>query len=61
MAVVSTAECVQPTLELNEDDIEGAHLTDPLDAHTMEQLKWWLLCHGCAYQTSDKKNTLIEK
>lgn len=55
------ADTVQPALELEEKDIEGALLTDPLDAHTVEQLTWWLLCHGCSYQTSDRKKTLTEK
>lgn len=49
------------TLELEESDIQGAYLPDPLDAHTVEQLKWWLSCHGCTYLASDRKKVLIEK
>ena len=31
-------------VELDEDDIPGASLSDPLDKHTIPELKWWLLC-----------------
>ncbi len=33
-------------LLLTEDDIPGASLIDPLDKHTNQALRWWLLCHG---------------
>ena len=32
-------------LDLEESNIEGAYLSEPLDKHTMEQLRWWLLRH----------------
>ena len=30
---------------LTEQDIPGAALNEPLDQHTMPELRWWLLCH----------------
>ena len=33
---------------LAEEDVEGAMLQEPLDSCTVEQLRWWLLCHGIA-------------
>ena len=54
------AVAAQPLLTLDEGDIDGAYLPEPLDKHTVEQLRWWLLCHGCKYQTGDRKIKLIE-
>ena len=48
-------------LDLEESDIEGAYLSEPLDKHTIEQLRWWLLYHDYAYSLSDRKKQLIEK
>ena len=61
MACSTSGEPPQLLLELDETDIEGAYLPQPLDVHTVEQLKWWLLCHGCKYQSSDRKAKLIEQ
>ena len=33
-------------VELTESDIPGASLNEPLDRHTIPELKWWLLCRG---------------
>jgi len=33
-------------VELNEDDIPGASLSEPFESHTIPALKWWLLCQG---------------
>ena len=30
-------------VELNEDDIPGAHLNEPFESHNVQALKWWLL------------------
>ena len=60
MASSTSGEPPQLLLELNETDIEGAYLSHPLDVHTVEQLKWWMLCHGCKYHRSDRKPKLIE-
>ena len=54
----SSTDC---TLELQDSDIEGAYLGEPLDSHTVEQLKWWLLCHGCTTPSSARKPQLIAK
>ncbi len=51
------AEAVQ----LTEADIPGAFLTDPIDRHTMPQLRWWLLCRGVKVPTSWKKQQLVAR
>ena len=33
-------------LELVEEDIPGAILSEPFEAHTNPSLRWWLLCRG---------------
>ena len=35
-----------PTVTLTESDIPGAILTEPMDRHTMPELRWWLYCRG---------------
>ena len=50
-----------PELQLNESDVEGAFLAEPLDSHTVQQLKWWLTCHGCKYPSSERKPQLIAR
>ena len=34
------------TVVLDESDIEGATLEEPLEIHTIPKLRWWLVCHG---------------
>ena len=46
MADTSDAGSTPVVVELTEDDIPGAALTEPLESHTVYALKWWLLCHG---------------
>ena len=48
-------------LTLEEDDVEGASLEEPLDAKTIPQLQWWLLCHGIVTPSSEKKAALINR
>ena len=48
-------------LELTQDDILGAQLSEPLDSVTVPSLKWWLLCRGVQALSSWKKAKLIEK
>jgi hypothetical protein len=48
-------------LTLEEDDVEGAALEEPLDAKTIPQLQWWLLCHGIETPSSEKKAALINR
>ncbi len=38
-------------VELTESDIPGAALSEPLEVHTVQALKWCLLCHAW-YQAS---------
>ena len=47
--------------ELNEEDIPGAILHEPLESATLHALRWWLLCHGIQARTSWRKAKLIEK
>ena len=42
-------------VELTEDDIPGAALSEPLESHTVPSLKWWLLCRGTKTLPSWKK------
>ena len=58
--------CCVPTtsavvLTLEEEDVDGAAIEEPLDARIIPQLRWWLLCHGIEAPSSDKKATLIER
>ena len=34
----------QSLLGLDDTDIPGAHLDEPLEAHNIAALRWWLLC-----------------
>ena len=58
-------DCVPKTsavvLTLEEEDVDGAAVEEPLDTRTIPQLRWWLLCHGIEAPSSDKKATLIER
>ena len=46
---------------LTEQDIPGATLNEPLDQHTMPELRWCLLCHGIQVTASLRKNQLIKR
>ena len=48
-------------VELTEADIPGSALSEPLEASSIPQLRWWLLCHGICAPTSWKKQRLIER
>ena len=48
-------------LTLEEEDVDGAAIEEPLDTRTIPQLRWCLLCHGIEAPSSDKKATLIER
>ena len=48
-------------VELDEDDIPGASLSDPLDKHTIPELKWWLLCRNIKAPSSMKKAQLVDR
>ena len=43
--LADTAISTPVVLDLEENNIDGEYLSEPLDKHTMEQLRWWLLCH----------------
>lgn len=49
------------TAELSENDIPGASLTEPLEAHNVAALKWWLLCRGIKVKSSSRKKEIIER
>ena len=49
------AEKALPSVELTEADIPGSALSEPLEASSIPQLRWWLLCHGICAPTSWKK------
>ena len=43
------------------NDIPGAELSKPYQAHTMSALRWWLLCRGIKVPTSWKKQKVIDR
>ena len=55
------AESSPISVELTEADIPDAALDEPLEAHTIPELKWWLLCHGVHARSSLRKMELIER
>ena len=60
-APVETTDADQPKdVVLTEADIPGAFLEEPLEKHTVNALKWWLLCHGDS-APSLKKMQLVER
>ena len=61
MSVATTSSCSSVTITLEESDIEGAQLEEPLESKTMHQLRWWLLCHGQDAPSNVKKVHLIER
>ena len=48
-------------VELSEEDIPGACLSEPLESHNVQALKWWLLCRGITAPTAWKKSNLINR
>ena len=58
-AATSGRPLVMKAVELNEDDIPGAHLSEPFESHNVQALKWWLLCHGIRALSTWKKSNLI--
>lgn len=57
----SQATSLATAVELTEADIPGACLEEPMDRHTMPQLKWWLLCRGIKALSSWKKRQLVAR
>ena len=55
----SVPHCVPSTsavvVTLEEKDVEGAALEEPLDIKTLPQLLWWLLCYGIEASSSEKR------
>jgi len=58
-ASVATTSSISVLLE--ESDVDEAQLEEPLEAKTMHQLRWWLLCHGQDTLSNVKKLALIER
>ena len=48
-------------IQLTECDIPGAFLSEPIDRHTMPELRWWLLCRGIQTPTSWNKQKLLSR
>ena len=51
----------QVTVALTEADIPGALLNEPLEAHNVAALRWWLLCRDIKLPSSCRKRQLIER
>ena len=49
------------SMELDEDDIPGAKLEEPLEKHNKQALRWWLQCHGITPKQSSKKQELLDR
>ena len=60
-ASVPEQDMVVMAMVLDESDIPGACLSDPMDQHTKPQLRWWLLCSGIKAPTSYSKQQLVTK
>jgi len=62
MAECTIASSDQATvIQLTECDIPGAFLSEPIDRHTMPELRWWLLCRGIQTPTSWNKQKLLSR
>ena len=48
-------------MELDEEDIPGAKLEEPLEQHNNHALRWWLQCHGVTPKQSLRKQELVDK
>ena len=55
-----TVDASKSSVELNYTDIPGAHLDEPLEAHNVAALRWWLLCRGIKVTTSLRKRQIID-
>ena len=60
-ALVPEQDMVVMAMVLDESDIPGACLSDPMDQHTKPQLRWCLLCLGIKAPTSYSKQELVTK
>ena len=56
-----TVDASKSSVELNDTDIPGAHLDEPLEAHNVAALRWWLLCRGIKVTTSLRKRQIIAR
>ena len=50
----------QVIVTLTEADIPGALLNEPLEAHNVAALKWWLFCHDLKLPSSCRKRQVIQ-
>ena len=57
------AGCAQGavSVQLTEDDIPGAKLSEPLEKYTNHALRWWLLCPGIQVPVYLTKAKLISR
>ena len=49
------------SVQLTEDDIPGAKLSEPLEKHINHALRWWLFCRGIQVPVSLTKLKLIAR
>ena len=50
----------QVIVTLTEADIPGGLLNEPLEAHNVAALKWWLFCHDLKLPSSCRKRQVIQ-
>ena len=60
-ATRSEAASQAAAVELTKSDIFGVCLDEPMDHHTMPQLKLWLMCRGIKAPSSWKKENLVDR
>ena len=58
---VITSRNEEDMVELTEDNIPGAKLTDAMDGYMMSKLKWWLLCCSVKSPNSWNKKQLLSR
>ena len=59
VATINRITDTMSRVELDEAFVPGAQLEEPLEAHTVEALRMWLLCHGVEVPGSLRKAQLI--
>ena len=46
LSIVDRPSSSEITIQRIDKDIPGAKLQEPLEAHAIPALQWWILCHG---------------
>ena len=60
-STIASSDRATVVIQLSEHDIPGAFLSEPIDRHTMPELRWWLLCGGVKVPASWNKKKLLSR